>query len=188
MKTVFFVSSNQGKIDNLNYFLEEFTDKVKFEMLRLDFEEIKTDTLEGTAINKARTAYEKTNKELVVTDTGIFIEALNGFPGVNTNYALETIGNEGIIRLMKDKTNRNAVFKVCLAHINNTGETNVFCAETNIEIVNEIIDKNGFGWDCIAQADGERFSEYPKNEKRLFPYKESIKQFVESITKIEKKD
>ena len=41
---------------------------------------------------------------LVVMDSGLFIDELNGFPGVYTKYALDTIGIDSIIQLLDDDT------------------------------------------------------------------------------------
>ena len=35
-------------------------------------------------------------------DSGLFIKSLKGFPGVYTKYALDTIGIENIVKLLKD--------------------------------------------------------------------------------------
>jgi inosine/xanthosine triphosphate pyrophosphatase family protein len=51
-------------------------------MLNISFEELKTDdSLEKTALNKAKTCINLVKKEnIIVSDVGIFIKSLNGFP------------------------------------------------------------------------------------------------------------
>lgn len=182
MKTVYFITGNQGKIDNLNLFLHELTNDISFEMLKLDFEELKNDySMEKTALNKAITCHEMTGKDVVVSDVGIFIEALNGFPGVNTGFAIQTIGNSGILKLMEDKTNRNAYFQVSYAYVNEKGTKKVFTAKSDIEIATSEDGELGFDWDKIVTGNKERFSNNIKNEKRIFPYKDALRQFVEFL-------
>jgi dITPase (EC 3.6.1.-) len=43
---------------------------------------------------------------LIVEDDGIFIDSLDGFPGPYSSYAHKTIGNKGILNLLK--LNRSA--------------------------------------------------------------------------------
>jgi len=46
----------------------------------------------------------------VVDDTGLYIDALKGFPGPFSSYVFKKIGCEGILRLMDKADNRGAVF------------------------------------------------------------------------------
>lgn len=45
----------------------------------------------------------------------VFIHELNGFPRAYVNHALDTIGIEGILKLMKGVANRYCEFRSCLA-------------------------------------------------------------------------
>jgi len=159
MRTLYLVTSNQGKIDQINRFLSELTDNIRIEMMKLDFPELKGETLEETALNKAKTCYDMIGKDVIVSDTGLFIEALNGFPGVNTATTLATIGNEGLLKLMEEKANRNA--KSCVSYAIVTKEyQEIFSAEANILITDSIKGNNGYGWDKIAtDLKGIRFSD-----------------------------
>jgi XTP/dITP diphosphohydrolase len=49
---------------------------------------------------------KKYKKPVLVTDTGSFIDALNGFPGANTKFTLNRIGNKGLIKLLEGFENR----------------------------------------------------------------------------------
>lgn len=70
-------------------------------------------------------------------DSGFFIEELNGFPRAYVNHALETIGVEGILKLMEGKENRNCKFKECLVYYD--GDTmKFFEAETKGTLSSEI--------------------------------------------------
>ena len=70
-------------------------------------------------------------------DSGFFIEKLNGFPRAYVNHALETIGVEGILKLMEGKENRNCKFKECLVYYD--GDTmKFFEAETKGTLSSEI--------------------------------------------------
>lgn len=183
MEKLYFVTSNQGKIDNLNLFMKEITEDYDFEMLKIDFKELKNDdSMEETALNKAVTCLELTDTDsVIVSDTGIFIEELNGFPGVNTGFTVRTLGNQGILKLMEGKSNRKGYFQVSMAYVKKDGTKEVFTGKSDIEIAESENGKLGFAWDSIVTGNGERFSENLSNEKRVKPYKESIKKLIEFI-------
>ena len=72
--------------------------------MNLDFLEPQVDSLEEVAKEKMKQAMAFLPEEsdaLFVEDAGLFIEALNDFPGVFSSYALKTIGCQGIIRLLQ---------------------------------------------------------------------------------------
>ncbi|MEM5873714.1 MAG: non-canonical purine NTP pyrophosphatase, partial [Acidilobaceae archaeon] len=48
--------------------------------------EVQSSSLEEIALKAVRIAYIKHRVPLAVDDSGLFIEALNGFPGVYSNY------------------------------------------------------------------------------------------------------
>ncbi|MDD4187709.1 MAG: non-canonical purine NTP pyrophosphatase [Bacilli bacterium] len=47
----------------------------------------------------AKEASEKLKRCILKNDTGLFIEALGGFPGPYTHYVDEKIGEDGILKL-----------------------------------------------------------------------------------------
>ena len=67
-----------------------------------DVPEIQSDDQAAVSVDKALKYYELLKRPLVVMDSGLFIDELNGFPGVYTKYALDTIGIDRIIRLLGD--------------------------------------------------------------------------------------
>ena len=58
-------------------------------------------TLEEVALFGAKYASRELNKSVIVEDAGLFINELNGFPGVYSHYVQDTLGNEGILKLPK---------------------------------------------------------------------------------------
>ena len=65
-----------------------------------DVPEIQSDNQQAVSIDKALKYYDLLKCPLVVMDSGLFIDELNGFPGVYTKYALDTIGIDRIIHLL----------------------------------------------------------------------------------------
>ena len=60
------------------------------------------------SIFKVKQAYNQSKKPIITMDSGVFIKALNGFPGVYSNPILKMLSNEWVFKLLKDVTNRTA--------------------------------------------------------------------------------
>ena len=58
--------------------------------------------------------YAEGLRDFMIDDSGLFVDALKGFPGVYSAYGQKTIGNEGILKLMEGVDDRAAVFKCCI--------------------------------------------------------------------------
>jgi len=77
--------------------------------------EPRSSDVEDVAITKAARAWKKIGKPCIVLDAGFYVNALNGFPKTFVNFALETIGIGGILKLVEGKE-RGAEFRECLAY------------------------------------------------------------------------
>ena len=97
-------------------------------------------------------------------DTSFSIDSLRGFPGPYAAYALKTIGNEGILKLMNDVKNRNAHFTTVIAFAD---ENVVRAFEGTIYGRISTIPRGGggFGYDPIFEIDGRTLAELPLKEK-----------------------
>ena len=100
---VYFVTSNSGKVQSLQASLDKLNAPVTVKQYTMKLDEIQADDPEEISQQKARDAFKELKKPLVVEDSGFCINALNGFPGVYTHFILETIGADGIIKLMEGK-------------------------------------------------------------------------------------
>lgn len=103
---LYFVSSNYHKYKEAKSILDSFGIRLGF--FKLTLEEIQSNSLEEIAENKAKDAFSKCRKPIIIEDDGLFIDSLNGFPGPYSSYVFKTIGNKGILKLVSSK--RNAKF------------------------------------------------------------------------------
>ena len=113
---IFFASSNNHKFLEAKNILNTFGIKPGF--FKLNLEEIQSNSLKEIALKKARNAYSKCKKPIIVEDDGLFIDSLGGFPGPYSSYAFKTIGNKGILNLLKN--NRKAKFISIIAYCDKT--------------------------------------------------------------------
>jgi XTP/dITP diphosphohydrolase len=112
---LYFVTENKPKFDNANILLKKHGIQVK--QKKLPLLEIQTDSLEEIALYKARQAFEKVKKPLIVKDDGWYITALKGFPSVYMKYVNQWLGPEDFLRLIKPYRNREIIFKEALCYI-----------------------------------------------------------------------
>jgi XTP/dITP diphosphohydrolase len=103
---LFFVSSNSHKYQEAKIILDSLGINLGF--LKSNLEEIQSNSLDAIAIAKARDAFSKFKKPLIIEDDGLFIDSIDGFPGPYSSYVFKTIGNKGILNLLKN--NRKAKF------------------------------------------------------------------------------
>ena len=115
IKNIIFVTGNPLKILHANTALKERGFSVVGQ--KLDIIEPKEEDPEKIVVEKAVQAFQQLKKPLIVEDSGIFIEALNGFPKTFVHFALDTLGIKNILRLMEGVENRNAEFRQSLAYI-----------------------------------------------------------------------
>lgn len=114
MKEIIFVTSNKGKVASA----EQELKNIKVVAYNAELIEPRSDNIEEIAKQKVLQAYGIVKKPCISLDAGFFIDELKGFPRAYVNHALDTIGIEGIIKLMKNVDNRNCEFRSCLAYYN----------------------------------------------------------------------
>lgn len=174
-KVVFFATHNIHKFNEACAILSEFN--IVVIMLRIKNKELQSDSLTEIAQTSAVEIFKKYSVPILVEDSGLFIESLNGFPGPYAAYVYRTIGNSGLITLMKKIENRKAVFKSSIVFCNsNKNEPNLFEGEVVGEIVSEQLNNKsfrGFGFDPIFQPDGNSklFAEMSIHEKNLVSHR-----------------
>ncbi|RLF14251.1 MAG: non-canonical purine NTP pyrophosphatase, partial [Thermoprotei archaeon] len=131
---LFFVTGNLNKLREVREIMGELAPFVEVVGMDLRVKERQADSLEEVAAEAAREAYAKLQKPLFVEDSGVFIEALKGFPGPYSAYVYRTIGNRGILRLMEGVKDRRATFKSVIALCLNEGEPLLFIGSVEGEV------------------------------------------------------
>ena len=119
MRTVWFMTGNVGKVREAEHALKPLGFEVKQLTIEgIDIVEPQCDDLEIVARSKleqARQHLPNAGDALMVEDAGLFVDALNGFPGVYSAYVLKTIGFDGLLKLIDDTTPRGARFEAVAA-------------------------------------------------------------------------
>ena len=156
---IYFVTANQGKFEEARGILGEVEQK------NLGYVEIQAETLEEVAAYGIREVAEKLAGRVMIEDAGLFIEGLKGFPGVYSAYVFDTIGNEGILRLMEGMKDRRAAFRSVVAYAEPGGEPVFFKGEVGGEIAALPRGSWGFGYDPIFEVGNKTIAEMDLSEK-----------------------
>ncbi len=119
-----FVTSNPNKFMEVRRILEEYG--ITFERLDLRYPEIQSKSLRQIASTSANYLCERLKRPLFVEDSGLFIDALKGFPGPYSSYVQATIGNLGILKLMEGVQQRVSRFESVVAYVESVHETHLF--------------------------------------------------------------
>lgn len=114
MKKITFVTTNKGKIASAKQYLGDLD--IEVEPYNYELIEPRTDDIQEIAKQKVLQAYELVKHPCIAMDSGFYIDALNGFPRAFVNFALDTLGVNGILDAMRGKENRKCSFKECVAY------------------------------------------------------------------------
>ncbi|WP_026152870.1 XTP/dITP diphosphatase [Methanocaldococcus villosus] len=158
---LYFATGNINKVKEAEIILKD----IKIQQINIKYPEIQG-SLEEVAEFGAKYVYNIIKKPVIVEDSGFFVEALNGFPGPYSRYVQETIGNEGILKLLEDKDNRNAYFKCVIGYCDENG-VKLFSGIIRGKVSEEIRGEHGFAYDSIFIPEGESrtFAEMSREEK-----------------------
>lgn len=148
------------------------------------------DTLEENALEKARVIFDKFKIACFADDTGLFIEALNGEPGVYSARWSQLDNNfqnniEKALFKLKGETNRKAYFKTVVAY-KDAGEEKLFEGRIDGQINKAVKGEDGFGYDPIFVPDGyeQTFSEMPLEEKNRISHRAlAMTKFISYLKK-----
>lgn len=99
MEKIYFVTSNPGKIEQVQKILSRAGLNLDIVMLAAKYPEDESlGQNSKIALGGAEFCAQKYQKPVLVTDVGLFIDALGGWPGVNVKHALKQIGPAGILQ------------------------------------------------------------------------------------------
>ncbi len=176
------LTSNPGKVREYQKAFDDIG--IEMEHHHIPYDEIQTSELEEVVEKGMAELRAKGLRDFIIDDSGLFIDALKGFPGVYSAYGQKTIGNQGILTLMKDIKDRGAEFRCCIG-CDIDGETIVVTGRCRGTILHEERGDGGFGYDPIFSPDGKRsFSEISVEEKNTMSHRgNAVKLLREQLSK-----
>ena len=178
-----YVTGNWAKIAQAKEFLVPYG--IEVDNVKMDTIEIQADTVEEVAAYSAKWASEQLKTNVLKNDTGIMVEALKGFPAAYTHYAADTIGEDGLLKLMKGVENRKACFIQALAFCEYGKEPVVFKSITEGTIAKRKSGKYGWAWDFIFIPKGQTktLGTFPDSKRFKLWNDTGYKQLVDYLKK-----
>ena len=169
---LFFASSNINKYQEAKKILENFGINLGF--YKCNLVEIQSDSLREIANYKAKQAFQNCKKPVIIEDDGLFIESLDGFPGPYSSYVFKTIGNKGILNLLKQ--NRKAKFVSVISYCDKK-EFKSF--ESTLEgTISKNISGKGWGYDPIFIPSKSKLTfAQLKNKNKISHRYKALKKF-----------
>jgi len=174
---IYFASSNSNKYREIEPILSKYG--IVSHFVRISIQEIQSESLYKIAKAKSTSAFEYLKGPVIIEDDGFYISSLKGFPGQYSSFIYKTLGNEGLLKLMKNKTNRKAYFVSVIAY--NDGHTlKLFTGKTQ-GLLNRSATNGGWGFDPIfvPKNTSKTYGELSQvNRKSLFSHRyKSIGKF-----------
>lgn len=181
LKRILFLTSNEGKLREARHALEprgyEIVSFVggtnNVELVEIQAKDLlavaqsKIDQVESYLVNTEKI------EGVMVEDAGFFIDGYPGFPGVYSAHILESLGLEGILRLMHGRKNRGAEFRAAIV-LQIESEKIVAQGSCRGHISEVIRGSEGFGYDPLfipEDGDGRTFAEMTLDEKRVLSHR-----------------
>lgn len=167
------VTSNKNKLAEINQILG-----TNHKVSKLNIPEIQSLDLDEVITYKAKSAYQKIKKPILVEDISLEIKALKGLPGPFVKFFLQTLGTEGTVKLVgKAKTDTKVTAAVAIYD------------GKNLKIVKGIVygtltqknrGINGFGFDKVFTPKGykQTYAELPTKLKNKISHRAKALQKV----------
>jgi XTP/dITP diphosphohydrolase len=170
---VLFATSNRHKVAEANKVGAEYN--VSFTQINVMYPEIRADSCRAVAEDGARYVHSQINRPIIVEDSGLFIDALNGFPGPFSAFVVGKIGLGGMLKLMDGVNDRKASFISAVAYCDKD-VLEIFEGAAEGYITHEERGTHGFGYDPIFHpADSTKtFAEDIKHKDQVSHRRKAI--------------
>ena len=177
MRNICFVTGNQNKVIEVKKLIKNFKLISPKDLNFYDEIPETENTIKGNSFLKSSFIYNKFNIDCFSDDSGLFINALGGEPGVKSaRYASERSDTEKNINLvlknLKGEESRSAYFETCICLIID-GKTSYFQGSIKGKITTKRVGSRGFGYDPIFIPKGydKSFAQMSLGEKNKISHR-----------------
>ena len=163
-----FVTGNPNKVREAGEILGRVIDSVQVGGLF----EIQTPDLDKVVRHKVQQAYSVLQCPVMVEDSGLIFHAWNGLPGALIKWFEESVGCQGMLKMVSDFEDRSATAICCFA-VYDGKEMQIARGEVKGTISEKVRGKNGFGWDVIFIPEGyeQTYGEMTAQQKNTISHR-----------------
>lgn len=181
MSIIYIVTSNPGKLKEISYIISKLSpSKFTFQAIDIDAVEIQGTPREVIEAKAHYVASQTPLRPLLLEDTSLKFNALNGLPGPYIKDFLKYLETDGLWRLIRTYPEQSATASTLFALVTVNG-THIIQGDVPGEIV-EPRGERGFGWDAIFKPDGSNltYAQMPEAEKlaRFSSRTEAVKNML----------
>lgn len=189
MKELLIATGNKHKIDEIMKIMSgtgvSLRDLTEFENVPDVIED--GDTLEKNSLKKAKEYFEFTGIPCIADDSGLFVDALNGEPGIySARYSGEDATYESnrklLLKNLVGKIDRSAKFRTVICYYSGSSDSEFFEGSIKGEIIEIERGTNGFGYDPLFVPNGydKTFAEMDDELKNSISHrKRALEKFKE---------
>ena len=170
---VVYVTGNEHKAKHFSEMVG-----LDIENIAVDIDEIQSLSLREIIEHKAKQAYEKVKRPVIVEDTKLTFNALGSLPGPLIKWFLDELNVEGLCKVLDGYNDRSAIAGAAIAYYDGVN-LEIFEKELSGKIADKPKGKSGFGWNVIFIPDGSTKTLGEMNEDDFKKYYAKIKPFEE---------
>lgn len=148
---IYFTTHNKNKVKEFKQILKGIAE---VEQIDDEIDERRSDNPEEIVRDKAKRLSEKHKKIIVAEDSGLFIKALNDFPGTCSAYIHKKIGLKGVLNLMEGINDRTCEYRSAVGYCEPEKEPISFLGKEKGTIALEERGNYGFGHDPVFIPEG----------------------------------
>lgn len=160
MKPILFITGNKDKLREVNALIPNVQG---VDMDLPEIQEIDAHKIIAAKLAEARRFH---TGALLVEDTSLYLDVMNGLPGPLVKWFMKAIGIEGIYKLTETYGSARATARTIIGYADENGNISFFEGA----VVGKLVPprgNDGFGWDPLFQPDGyeKTFAEMTSEEK-----------------------
>lgn len=105
MQTIYYATGNRHKFEAAQTFFAQHCPQITLKRLTIDLPERQTHDQKAISQEKALAAWNEVQAPVITDDAGVYFDAYPNFPGFMTRFVWESLGTEGMLKLL-DQNNR----------------------------------------------------------------------------------
>ena|SRR3989344_6712156 len=177
---LYFITGNKNKFEEAKAMIPSL------QQLDMNLVEIQSTDAHEIICAKLNEALKYHEGELIVEDTSLYMNCLNGLPGPLIKWFMKSLGNEKIYALAKSLGDMRVEAKTCIGYAKNSKEISFYEGSLQGTLVFPHV-KTAFGWDPLFQPQeySKSFAELGPEEKNRISMRRIA--FDKLITDLQKK-
>ena len=165
-------TTNSHKLVEAKAVLDAY--KIPLRQLRVEKVELQASSLDAVAKHAlAQLGGYSKSRFVMVEDSGLFINALDGFPGTFSSYIRRSLGLDGVLKLLQNRKDRTGFFKTTIALGGPHIRPKLFTGTIRGRIASSARGTEGFGFDPIfvPQGSTQTFAEQSLTFKNSYSHR-----------------